>query len=290
MADISLIATSLANNGRVVRNDFSIWDGVIQPKLEWGMTEIDLMPPDMKRAVFKVKSNILAIIKKISIPCRFGFFIKTSMLPQWSKSHYDGVEMFRAIRTSVAASLPYFRELAKSTAFTYATEQWSKTHQGESIPPSVANHASNVAMSMVPTSDKFYELFNVVTSVMGHPFIESQSSPFISERDKSFLAWSTVDDLVAKNFRILRQGIEHGISVEGNQRKFDAIRRHSERFVSTDLLPSLGISSRVGRLLQQIEGKKACELDLKTLCLDASAVFDEARPFTTVSGVMEAIK
>jgi len=291
MLDLIKIASELSSTGTVVNIDVKMWDGALRNRPEWGNVYLKLLPENLFSSISEIKKKIIGNLNDYSIPCKDGFFVPDFVFSDWFEKHNLYLEMYYKSRGMIMECHADLIELARSVAAHSYVESWNKYHPSEVFPPpSGKSQASNLAASMVPEKEKFYDLYKIESRFNQHSFSFISSNPKnlpIDQGTKREMAWHVVDELVASNARRLANDFNQiisNITLHGNKARYTL--NSTRLFLNTDIFSSNCLREKVQTLFDLIKEKTFSQIDQNEFNLAFEEVRVMALKLSNVSGIM----
>jgi hypothetical protein len=293
MIDLIKTATELSAQGVIISVDVKMWNGKLPRRHEWGMLEVKLLPNQVVTAFSDVKNRITGNILQYSVPCYDGNFVPNRVLPELMLKHDKHCETFYKARSEIISHYDGFRDAARSAAYIKYVEVWRKNHPLEVMPPpSGGNYAANLAMSLVPTKENFYDLYKVERHVSPHSFCfmgsDSRCS-FLENSEKKDMAWQVLDELLASNVRRLIACLMLTKKTRLFGAKVRQVLDSCKLFVNTDMLPLNSLRSKVQELIEIADYKTTVQIDRKEFHRAIEDVINLAKKLSTVSDISEIL-
>jgi hypothetical protein len=212
----------------------------------------------------------------------------------WLAIHNDYSERFYKARTLIISCCDELRESARSVAAIKQVEVWKKAHPSDTFPPpSSTAYASNLASSLMPDKESFYDLYKIVRWVNQHSFCFMSSNPrcsFIESGEKREIAWLVVNELVAENAKKLASSLNATLNFKLAGNKARTVFDSCKLFLDTDIFLKDCLRVKVQRLMNTVEAKTFDQIDQD----EFNIAFEEAKlcamRMSTVSGIMEFLQ
>lgn len=266
MLNLIKTAHEVASSGVIVNINVNMWKGVLPRKKEWGNVQVYLFPKDIRVALRTLERKINENLELHSIPCRDGFFVPNLIFDKWITLHNEYVNKYDKTRDVLMSLHEELLQSAKSVTAEWFSKSWLKKHPGDTKPPPSAKiHASNLAVSLIPRKEKFYDLYRVEVRFNQHSFSFVHNNPkfdFLNDGEKREMAWRTIDELVTGNINRLNErlkSVTSTVRLKGNKIRYAT--KVSRWFLNTDLFPKNELGIRVQKIMNEVEGKTFNHVD-----------------------------
>jgi hypothetical protein len=273
----------------VVSLEIEIWNGCLSRREEWGKKEIYLIPGHLLMPLNEISHKMQKDLHSYSIECSEGRFLPYSAVPEWTRNHGIHLYNFANARSAVLETVSEMKKTAQSAAAIESALAWKESHK-ENPPPSQMSYASNLAISLIPNKEEFYELFKVVRKLNSHSllFIQNESNQnILNDAEKDFLAWKVIDELVAGNARRLASGLQKTTQTYAKGRRVNNLKSCVEVFLHTDMVPQLGLTDMAKTIFDIVNGKTEDALDWDSLPIKETISL--AKKFSEVSAVLGSL-
>lgn len=291
MIDLVQKATKISSMGMIVSVNINFWSGILSPRQEWDNIKIQLLSNEIVGSFRELEKKILRNLNSYSIPCYDGLFVPSHVLNEWLLNHNELCERFYKARSIVLSMRESICDSARSAALIKYTETWKKEHFLDNVPPpSGGLYASNLAVSLVPTKEQFYDLYKVerLFNQPSFAFIQSDSRcSFVDDNERKILAWKLIDDLIVGNAKRLLNCIEKCIKCKDVTTKIKLAFDGTKLFLNTDVLGENVLKNKVKELYDFIHFETFETVDKHKFSVLVEDINVLAKQFSSVSGIME---
>ena len=294
MRDIIELAKKAASS--VVTVAFSVipWDGTIRFHGFW----FTVLPELYSDEIAGLKSELYGNLTAHSMPCLSGHCVPKRSLKHWHSVHLSLVAKLHAIRDDTVSKMGEWEGAAMKLGRQLAGDVWRGAHPEDKIPP--PSYALRMAYSgarAIPSKADIIGSFRVHVEYVPHPlsFMAGEGLGLLPDQDLTEVAWNAADELLAGPYRMLHEAMGKELlrSVPHrwafNKRlKMGRMVMAVSRFLSTELLGDAATVDAVGKLMGEIDGKGAGDIDWKKALALASDIARSASPLSSVKGITGA--